>query len=194
MRKLQSIPLCLSLSGALLVGCGGGGVNSGVDGNKTGSELTPAELDQVCEATLNYLEAEIDVADYFCTVAGIIVGQLAADVGGNDEDIQTACTDAYDTCLDSDELEMVTDNLTCDSTPDEAPDCEATVSQYERCMTDSVNQSADYVRSIPSCATLTEENVDQAADLVDAAPTEPPVSCEVVDETCPNALAGLYPE
>ncbi len=194
MKHLSLVSFSLALSGVTLAGCGGGGsaVHSEVDGNKKGSELSAEELDQVCEATLNYLEEQVDVTESTCKIAGILGGAIAAALGGGDEEIQTTCSDAVDACQNNDAVQEGTDNLTCDDTPDSAPDCDVTVAEYEHCMTDAVNVAADWARSIPKCDSLTEENVDQASDTVRNRPDERPPSCDVVEDACPNALDSLY--
>ena len=196
MTRLSLITFSMTLSAGLLAGCGGGGsgVNSEVDGTKRGDELDAQELDQVCEATLNYLEGQLDARATTCKLAGIVRGLQAYAASGGDEEIQEQCNLGYDECFANDEVEEATDNLTCNDAPESAPDCEVTVDVYEQCMSDTVDAAVARAAEIPDCDDLTEENIDQAAgDLGDLAePSEQPASCDEVADVCPNALDGLF--
>jgi hypothetical protein len=196
MTRLSLVSFTMALSTGLLAGCGGGGsgINSEVDGTKRGDELDAQELDQVCEATLNYLEDQVDVRTTLCKMAGVARGVQAYIAGDGTEEIQEQCNFGYDECWADDDVEEATDNLTCTNTPASAPDCEVTVDVYEQCQTDRVNAQVERAAEIAECDDLTEENIDQAlADLEDVveAPVEP-ASCDEVAEVCPNALDGLF--
>lgn len=189
MKNLILTSLAIVVSTGFLAGCGGGGgVNSGIDDSKPGNELTAQEIDQVCEATLDYVEEQVDLMDLTCRGTGVVAATIANGLGGGDEDIQAACQAAYEDCLENDAIEDSDWNLTCDDSPDSVPECDATVGQYETCMTDFVDQFAVYSDEILPCDEINEENIDQVVESAQNPPSERPPSCEVVDETCPSVF------
>lgn len=185
MKNLTLTSLTIGFSVALMVGCGGGGgINSGVDQTKTGEELTEEEIAQLCEATADYVAAEVDVKDGTCRVAGLTQGILAYAIsGGEEEEMQAACADAYDACLEDDTPPEQT--VTCEETPESYPDCEATVAQYETCIEDRIQEMKEYADTVPTCDELTEDDLEGLGDLLEEGPPGSPESCDVVQETCP---------
>lgn len=177
-----------------LAGCGGGGggVNSGVDGNKKGSDLSEEEIAQVCEAGFDYLEQRIDVSKTACLTPGYLAAGLAYASGQEDADIQSACRNAVENCEEQrdDGGDDEAGDQTCQNTPESLPDCEATVAEYETCVTDVADAYAAYIDSIPTCDELTRDNYQDAIETAQDRPAMPK-SCDALGDECPNALGGL---
>lgn len=183
MKRLTAIYLTTTLSALLLAGCGGGGpINSGVDSSKPASELSDDEIEQVCEATVDYIEQQ-DLHDASCRGQGLAAAIGAVIVGGGDDEMQDACEVAYDACIDAgpEEADCNPDSVAVD-------DCDSTVGEIETCMADSIDEYATTADQIPSCSELTVDSLEDLDDM--AEPPEEPESCESLDDTCPNFFAS----
>lgn len=161
-----------------LVGCGGG-INSGVDGSKKGSELTDDEAEKVCVATIEYSADAVSAADS-CKIFGLLAYKFAEAANQN---ALEACEAARDECLDeAEKAPEEPDTRACGLVDaDVLSSCDATVAEVEGCLSALIDRSASALKKIPDCAGLEGyELEDEDEDL--------PKSCEVVQKECPIAL------
>jgi len=182
--KLTLTSLTIGLSLSLLLGCGGGGVNSGVDPAKPANEVTDEEAEDVCQATADYAESKVS-RERACTASAVAVGlqQLA----GGDDAMQEACSEAYDQCVDA--VETETD---CSDASAEVTECDdtVTVGDVETCLQDQVDAGVAALDYLPS--TCSELTLDYIQDLAENPPEEAETSaaCETVYDGCPGFVTG----
>lgn len=167
---------------------GGGSVNSGVPGSKLGSDLTEAEAQKVCEAIGRYGASKITEQDA-CRMAGalgaIFLGAFNPEA--TDEELQAACQDGFQACLEEpaeepvpgDEADCVAQNL--------SEQCTATVQELEACFKDYIDLTAEAFKVFPTCEEITMSFVTDPE--VEEPDTSLPASCAVVEEKCPEVLA-----
>jgi hypothetical protein len=173
-----------------LIGCGSGGVNSGVDKAKAGKDLTSDEAKKVCVAALDYAKdsyAGISKSQ-LCAFAGYTAAQILYATSQDDATIQAACKTTVDTCNSSSEQpsdgsDDATDaqctGVQADST------CNSSVGDVETCATDVINAQTNAITSVPACDKLTR---DYFAGLDKA---EAPASCDTVKADCPDIAAKI---
>lgn len=168
-------------SGTASTGSGGGTgsgtpgkVDSGAPDNTPASELTDEQFDALCKslgqtagAVLgeDAKKATCGFAAYFATTLSGAMGDAAA----------AACKMAYDECL-ADPEETTDDECTKPSSS-----CTATVGEIETCLNDTIVQSKAAFAELPGCDDLGKE-------FETPAESQPPASCQVVQEKCPEVL------
>jgi hypothetical protein len=181
---LCAVPACGSSnnsSSGATGGTGGGSssggtssvpVDSGVEGGKTLTDLTPTEVQQLCDATEQAVDQVLS-EESLCRIAGVMAGL-------GSESPATDCQTTEQECLAA-PGETTTD---CDV----PPDCDITVGEYEACLGDALPVLGSALGAAPACEGLTEQ---QALPLVlglFAALQQP--SCAVVQDKCPELLPG----
>lgn len=159
---------------------GGGNFSTSVPGDKELGELTPAEVEQLCDDLEQFTE-DLDVAaasqEFSCRATGLFAGLSDPQ---SDETVQAACKVAYDECMASPPEP---------TTPGEcsAPDasCTATVDEFEACMSDAKATFDELATALPSCEELS------LADLGSLGGEQPmsPASCTTFQEKCPSGPA-----
>lgn len=172
----------------LLSGCGGSRIDSGVDGSKTGGELTEDETQDVCAAVLEYADESASVDDR-CAIDGLTAAftTYAASIAtAPDSELQAACQEAFDECAD-DVDEDVDFEATC-SFVDSLGECTSTVDEIQTCYADLIDESLTIVRDLPACSEITGEILlDLAEDPPDTSPEVD--SCATVAQSCPDGYA-----
>lgn len=159
---------------------GGGNFSTSVPGDKELGELTPAEVEQLCDDLGQFTE-DLDVAaatqEFSCRVAGLVASVSAPE---SEESLRAACQVAYDECMASPPEPTTTEEC---SAPDAS--CTATVDEFEACMSDAKATFDELATALPSCEDLT------LADLGSLAGEQPmaPASCTTFQEKCPNGPA-----
>jgi hypothetical protein len=144
--------------------------DTGVDENKRPGDLSREELQQVCDATRDYVYSAFSDED-MCRA-------LAAVAGIQSEDPVAACEVAYAACV---LLRSETGPFGC--VVDEG--CDITVAEYEDCVEQMVNTAAPVLTRFPVC-----ENVTPFSLLPLLALSELP-ACGVVQERCGGLLPDL---
>lgn len=176
--------LCLALAGLssfALPGCGsgGGGVNSGVAPNKIGTDLSPSEAEQLCEASINYFESVFS-PQVVCTIQATAVAKVRYRNGDDDQALQKACAEAEDAC-NAAPPEDLTGPTECDEA--ELEECKATVADIELCIQEVVDGLAEAVE-VPGCSSLTRQFfADQKPVSTDSAADTP--TCKRIEPVCP---------
>lgn len=179
----------------LLVACGGGGVNSGVDKGKSATELDDAETEQVCEAIVDYSADQADTitVEQTCAYAGLLAARAAYDANSDDDTIQYICKQLVKGCLAQTDDPGAGgadgndgDNPFCDNAQ-VSDSCDVNVGQVEECSSFVIDSRVDAVKSAPVCDDITRDWL--------AAQKEPtrPASCDTVEAKCPElaAIMGL---
>lgn len=171
-----------------VAGCGGSRIDSGVDGAKTGGELTEDETQDVCVAVLEYADESASVDDR-CAIDGLTAAftAFATSLGAApDSELQAACAAAVDECADDvdDDQDF---EFTCGFV-DSLGTCTSTVDEIETCYADLIDATLKTVRDLPTCAEITGELLlDLAEDPPDTTPEVD--SCSTVAQSCPDGYA-----
>jgi hypothetical protein len=147
-----------------LEGDGDGGDQTTVSGDKTLSDLTSAEIAQVCK------EASPSLVAVSCNLAGFISASYSAayDLTLTDAQLSAACADAATACR----TQLATPD--CSAVSQARANCSATVDEYFACVGDTFARS-------PDCSQTTRKLLSGSGpDL-----TSPP-SCETLAMKCPG--------
>ena len=178
------------LSLATFVGCGGDdkkdngiSVNTGLDDAKVLNTLTATELQQFCEglgaADQNAISKEdgCKSAGFFSAYAAATTAVASGAPMPTDADLQAACTQIYDQCM---QATPQAPQKTC-AQPDAT--CTATVGEAEACYGAMLKAMADGMKSSPSCSAITAQTF--APQDAGAAPSEEqPAECTAVTSKC----------
>jgi len=190
MTKLPLISFALVLSVGALTNCGGGsssGVNSGVDPAKPADDITDDEAERICEAMADYAASQLNEKEVTCKSEGLTYAVAAAIGGRNEADMQAACQDAYDGCMED---APEPDGTDCSDATGDAAMCDdsVTVGDVETCATDKVDAYAEVVDQIPSCSEITMDKLEEIGDQLGqgGAGPEQPASCDDVVDACPG--------
>lgn len=175
-----------ALTLALLSGCGGARIESGVDSEKTGEELDADEIEEICEATFDYGRETYTVDDRCGYPALRAALELYTDTLGEvpDSELQEVCEEEFDHCAD--EVAANENNDWCDDAPEQLEDCTSKVSEIEDCYADTLDAVADELRKLPSCEEVTGDKLsDFLADDKDLTPEVD--SCNTIAQSCGDA-------
>ena len=171
------------LSLAACVGCGGDdkdngtAVNTGLDDSKVVGSLTQAEFKQFCDG-LGAADKNAFSKEDGCKSAGYLTALMAAAMGGAaDADLQAACKQMYDQCM------QATQQTTQKACQQDAS-CTATVGEAEACYAAGLKAAADGMKGMPSCSAITAQMFQQDAGT--ASTPEEPAECTAVSSKCPN--------
>jgi hypothetical protein len=151
-------------------GTGGTPFDTGVDGTKNVSDLTPAEVQQICDATEEAVDREFSEARR-CRLVGVTTGFQG-------ENPAADCQAAEQQCLEAPEETATECNV--------PSDCDITVGEYEACINDSLAVYGSVFGSAPECEGLTQDKLLIWA--LGLAGFQEPASCAIVEEKCPEAL------
>lgn len=184
--KIQLRVIGSLLVTSVLVGCGGGGVSSGVDRSKPAETVTDAEAQDVCEATIEYQANSVSVDDA-CKFYGALAGAAAGNDAATCDAAVTACQDAADAAGDQPVNTSVCSNVTAAA----VAGCTVTVGEIEDCLTEIIDASADVIKSAPACDSLASASEggnsgggDSSSSACDAVAADPECASVLV-------LAGL---
>ncbi len=152
-------------------GSGGSNFDTGLDGSKNLNDLTPDEVEQLCEASEETVGELLD-QERFCQVMGVTSAFSA------ESDLEGACQAARDACL----AEPPEEESECTA----PQDCDVTVAELEACVNDALPVYSSVFGSVPACEGLSEQTfLAWALGLV---AFQQPESCAVVEERCPDVL------
>lgn len=184
-RFRSSLILAFLASAALLVACGdtGGGNNGGgssgfsssVDGSAELSGLSADDQQTLCDDVADYSASQISEDDA-CTFSGLFAAAFSDPQ--TDEELQQACSMAYDECINSEDDGGGDDQCEVSMT-----ECTATVAEYETCAEARVQQTSDLLGGLPRCseATLADLEDDGSGNQ-----NELPQECQVIEDKCPG--------
>ncbi|HYQ17141.1 MAG TPA: hypothetical protein VEQ58_15320 [Polyangiaceae bacterium] len=149
---------------------------SGLPGNKLVSDLTDAQLNQLCEEVSDYIDPS--EAELNCRGAGLSAAILAQPE--SDAEARVACKSGYDVCqADPGETEQ-----NCKAS---RSTCTATVAELEACASDSNDAIVEFSKQYPSCSEITLLDLTTIPGSIEE--PETPASCVVFNSKC-SARAG----
>jgi hypothetical protein len=176
-RRTRGVLVGLALA---IAGCGGsdggsGGVPTSVPGDKRIADLTPAERDKLCADVAAWAMSGPFLTDGCNASAWLATSLLGGlDPAATDASLRTMCETLYAQCVAG----GVTAN--CD---DQVPStCTATVSEYNMCLSDSV----DALGALPPCSSVTRASLASALTILTSQPTT--AACMSVESQCPGAI------
>lgn len=155
---------------------GGGDFATSVPGSKPLGDLTPAEVDQLCDdldAFYSSSGVASDLEEFSCRLGGIIAAAFTG--AETDEAAQAACQSAYDSC-------MAEPAETTSECGEASATCTATVAELAACTNDSRQFFRDATDELPACSELT---VDDLAGGPGEESMAPP-SCTTFEMKCPD--------
>lgn len=154
MRSTSIFIACVGVVG--VIACGGS--ITSVDGNDTTNTLTPADQNQLCTDTYNYVRNAVssgEIAKLECGFGGATL----ADGGTGD------CQQTYDTCV----ANASTNTIPLPATPDctafdqAVASCNTTVATYTKCLQEEVDAMKSLESQFPLCTQAEEESASLAA-------------------------------
>jgi hypothetical protein len=159
----------VSTGGAGYVGDGGSGGVTSLDGGRLLSDLSPAEVTQLCSDGYAYLQAEIDQAT-LCKAAGLTY--TISSSAPTDDVMRENCATREAECLTA-------APYVANCAPIPSP-CTATVAQYTACVADQAAVYGTSVSGMPNCMEIS--GADRAAiwDFVAILPE----SCGTLSPVC----------
>lgn len=156
----------------------GGGLDTGLPGDKPLSSLTDDELAALCDKFDDFYstgKVADALQDFNCGFAGL----FAAAFSGADSDaaVRAACKATYDECA-------AAPSETTSTCNEPSGTCTATVAELEACANDSGKALEQVASAFPSCAELTLTDLMGMGD--DTEMLENPVSCAILETKCPG--------
>lgn len=168
MKRFSKILVCALV---VVAACGDDDDDgSGVSQSKTLDEVTGAEAKELCEWTVDQRNEISVTTEQACTVAAALA-----------TDDESACLVARNACVEADrEPVNVDDDAPCaDVTSNDVTCDQATVGDYENCVTAFTKQVGDVYRSA-SCGKAGELNEPSMPD-----------ACRSLNEKCPGILEDV---
>jgi len=195
--------------GLVLAACGGSaedtpGVSSSLPKDKPLEELNEEESEELCHATVDYLEEEIDLGAAFCQVLGVATAAELLNTSPEAASLaKAACSSFVDSCQDDPEgtlqtlLEVAGEGSqeaptveisfdlseSCDQAAMSSQACSARVDEYEACTTAQIDQYAALTSELPTCDDLSSEELASfQAEIQGWLELELPDSCAPLEE------------
>lgn len=184
--------LILVVAGALPA-CGGGDedgkggapFSSGLS-SKPVSQLTDAEMTELCAKAGNYYMQDPSFKSGTCRMAGVGAAVVSNLLGPKpDAELQKTCSDLETACLQS--RGETTQEGTCKKP---SGTCTATVAEIEACVTDTRNAFSSALQSLPACGTLKSSDVTPTSSGSPTNEQAMPESCKTLEQKCPGASEG----
>lgn len=168
----------------------GPGAVSSVDSSKALSGLSDADAKQLCKDAQSYTEkqmASVDSKKYSCGMTGLMAAGMAG--AETDEELQSKCKEAASECMSKPaEKDPGTDGQQEDPCADpkkELANCDATVGEYNQCMSDSMDAWKAYAnKDVCAEAKIGGSSGDESAGLAE------PESCKALNAKCPGLGGG----
>lgn len=176
----------VSLGALLALACSGdddgaGSGGSGLPADQPVSELTEAELQQLCSSMGE--GAAVRMADV-CKMTGLMAAALEAAFAGTADvaALRETCRSTREQCLASDpEPATTTESCTVPA------NCTATVGEVEACVDASAAQARQAYAAMPSCESLEASDLDGTSTTTETATTPP--ACAALETTCPGMVS-----
>ncbi len=160
-------------------GAGSGG--SGLPADQPVSQLTAAELQQLCSSMSE--GAAVPVADV-CKMTGLMAAALEAAFAGTADmaALREACRSTREQCLASGPAPATTTEACT------APaNCTATVGEVESCIDASAALARQTYAAMPSCESLEASDLDGTSTTTETATTPP--ECAALETKCPGMVS-----
>lgn len=157
-------------------GSGSGGFSTGISGTKPLSDLTADEIEQLCDdldAFYTNSSVSSDLQELTCRFASLLGAAFAG--AETDEEAQTACQMAYDSC----QAKPIESTRECGPPSGE---CTATVAELTACTNDSAEGLNEAREQFPDCSELTLDDLEAEPVEEDTQPT----SCKTLEMKCPG--------
>lgn len=170
---------------------GGGTFTTSVPSGTKLTALTAAQGMQLCNDLNTYFQGTL--TPVLCKEAGVeaAVFLQAFNSSATDAQLQMACQQSYNDCLNPDGG-ATTSTGDCDPSNEPAT-CQATVGDLKTCVNDQTTAYQQLSASLPSCSSLTAAKVasllSSGADGGTATGNDPP-SCTKFDSTC-NSMTKM---
>lgn len=166
-----------------MVACGGsdddkgspGKVDSGVPDSTQGKDLTEQQFQAICDSANEAAAGILSGAEAKKATCGSGAYLATLLSGATGDAADAACKKAYEDCL------AEPDESSDDTCTEPTDACTATVGEIETCFTDTLTQAKTLLAELPGCD-------DLGSDYEPPAELDPPASCAVVEEKCPEAL------
>jgi len=180
----------------------GGAFSSPLDDNRTIESLSSAEWQQLCRAQLIYFISSPAGQDLLCLTAAMIGTSIVTLLTPNitDAEVQSECAESLaecrtctqnpGTCPDEEDgsggaggADDGQETFMCD----ELPGCQATVAEFEACVTALPAAFEDELSSAQRCASLSVADLRSGgSDDNDVQPNRLPPECQIVEAKCPG--------
>jgi hypothetical protein len=157
-----------------------GQFSSGLPGTSTLSNLTPEQLKQLCSAANSYSLTRFFTvaADPYCKYVAVIAAGYQNPP--TDAELRQNCQWGYDLCIQN--PSAITGGTPAVEACPNPTGCNATVSEYEQCLSEWQLALEGALGGLPECNTLTLSSLP-----VQFVKPGMPVSCLVVYSKCPGA-------
>jgi len=162
---------------------------SGLSGSESLGSLSDADVQTLCASLGDYLASDTDFRAATCHFAGIGAALTSSVFGGTDEQAQMACTSTESACNSA----SASESQSCQK-PTGA--CDATVSEFETCVTDTLREVSATLSSLPACTAIKVSDLTASPSSgSDVTQLPEPASCQTVQAKCPSAQSstGLSP-
>jgi hypothetical protein len=167
-----------------VIGCGGSsGRPTNLPPTTKLMSLTPSQQTQICNDFANYSLHNISMAN-FCKYAGVFTADdvLAADSTTPDTTLKDACAQAVTECNAS--APDTSSGGTCDFSGVATCSADATIADFNACVSDEVAAQDAAFASLPPCQTITKSWLDANGDT--AGQISLPASCISLAAKCPG--------
>ena len=167
-----------------VIGCGGGsgGMPTNLPPATKLMSLTPAQQTQICNDLTNYSVHNIPQATV-CKFVGVEAAAivLASESTATDAQLQDACSQAVTQC---NATPPDTSGSTCDFSGVSTCSADATIADFNTCVTDEVTAENAAFGSVPACSAVTKAWLTANGDA--AGTFTEPASCVSLDAKCPD--------
>jgi hypothetical protein len=156
---------------------------SGIPGDKTFDGLSDADVTNLCASLGKYLSTDPGLREATCHFAGFGIALSAGLFGAtSDADLQKMCTDTEARCKDT---PWESTQSTC-SKPTSA--CNATVGEFEACVTDFIDAATQAFATLPACSSITNASLKMLGSGGNGGMpmAEAPPSCKALEQKCPG--------
>ncbi|MEN9580934.1 MAG: hypothetical protein RJA70_3943 [Pseudomonadota bacterium] len=172
-------------------GGSGGGITSSVDESKAANKLTPAEEQEVCEATSDYLKRSLPATE-FCKIAGIEA--YGNELGANQSapKAEESCVAATADCIKADAPDS---GIKCDEAEPLPKECDASVGEMTLCLEAVIDKQAQLWRMVnfPDCEGVlefvTSEEAQNVGEMLEFSPQDLP-ACKALSSACTEVFSG----
>jgi hypothetical protein len=195
MRRFQIACLLGLTTGMVLAACGGATKNdtqfsSGLPPGKGLAGLSPSDENQLCNSVTGFVR---DHGAAFCKFSGLLSASVdvSFDPSVTDESIQRACTDTVTGCE-----RTLTNGLSSASAmcrQNAFASCNATVGEYEACLSEEIDTLNETVAAGPDCSSLTVSYLrPRSSDMVttDKVVLTNGPACKKFKAHCPEAFSS----
>lgn len=178
-------PLTVLLVVAVLAGCDrdndDGGFTS-VDSETSASELTEQQSETFCSEATSYLEGRL-TDERQMKMTCILSMMIGSGLSQGNEDTGPSCQEAYNECINDDELRQPQDRGSFSCPIEDGSDCSAPIGDIEACVVAVSDSLVDTIDNF-SCSDIDSEG----GRLI-----ETPEACSSIQDECPGLYRQMNP-